>query len=57
MNDLGWKSIDIIANTLLIIGAISWGWMDFFGVDPAALMFGNMTRTSKLIYSLICFAA
>ena len=57
MDDLGWKSLDIIAYTLLIIGAISWGWMVFFGVDPVALMFGNMTRTNKLVYSLICLAA
>ena len=57
MNDLGWKSIDIIAYTLLIIGAICWGWMGFFGVDPVAMLFGNMTRTSKFIYSLIFLAA
>ena len=27
MDDLGWKSLDIIACTLLNIGAISWGWV------------------------------
>ncbi|MHC4145917.1 MAG: DUF378 domain-containing protein, partial [Planctomycetota bacterium] len=26
-----WKSIDVIAYTLLIIGAINWGWVGFFG--------------------------
>ncbi len=57
MNDLTWKSLDIIAYTLLIVGAISWGWMGFFGVDPVALLFGNMTRTSKFVYSMICLAA
>jgi uncharacterized membrane protein YuzA (DUF378 family) len=57
MNDLGWKSIDVIAYTLLIIGAVNWGWVGLFGLDPVALLFGNMTRTSKFIYSLICLAA
>ena len=57
MTNLGWKSIDIIAYTMLLAGAISWGWMGFFGVDPVALMFGNMTRASKFVYSLICVAA
>ena len=54
---MGWKSLDIIAYTLLNISAIGWAWMGLFGVDPVALMFGNMTRASKLVYSLICLAA
>ncbi|MHC4073638.1 MAG: DUF378 domain-containing protein, partial [Planctomycetota bacterium] len=31
MNNMTWKSIDVIAYTLLIIGAINWGWVGFFG--------------------------
>lgn len=57
MDNSGWKSVDILAYTLLIIGAMNWGWMGFFGVDPIALVFGSMTRASKFIYSLICLAA
>ncbi len=57
MDNLWWKALDIIAYTLLIMGAICWGWMGFFGVDPIALLFGAMTRTSKFVYSLICLAA
>jgi len=57
MNDFGWKSIDVIAYTLLIIGAVSWGWVGFFGFDPVAMLFGNMTRASKFVYSLFCMAA
>ena len=57
MSDLAWKSVDIIAYTLLIAGAICWGWMGFFGVDPIALLFGTMSRASKFVYSLICLAA
>lgn len=57
MDNLIWKSLDIVAYGLLIAGAICWGWMGFFGVDPVALLFGNMTRASKLVYSLICLAA
>jgi uncharacterized membrane protein YuzA (DUF378 family) len=57
MNDFGWKSIDVIAYTLLIIGAVNWGWVGFFGFDPVAMLFGNMTRASKFVYSLICLAA
>ena len=57
MNDMGWKSIDVIAYTLLVIGAISWGWIGFFGFDPVALFLGNMTGTSKFVYSLFFVAA
>ncbi|MHC4227552.1 MAG: DUF378 domain-containing protein [Planctomycetota bacterium] len=57
MNNMTWKSIDVIAYTLLIIGAINWGWVGFFGFDPVALLFGNLTSLSKLIYSLIFLAA
>lgn len=57
MNDIAWKSLDVIAYTLLIIGAISWGWVGFFGFDPVALIFGNMTGASRFVYSLICVAA
>ena len=57
MGDLGWKSIDVIAYTLVIIGAVSWGWVGIFGFDPIAMLFGNMTKASKFIYSLICLAA
>lgn len=57
MNNMTWKSIDVIAYTLLVIGAINWGWVGFFGVDPVALLFGNMTSLSKFIYSLIFLAA
>ncbi|HEC02956.1 MAG TPA: DUF378 domain-containing protein [Phycisphaerales bacterium] len=31
--------------------------MGFFGLDPVAMLLGSMTRTSKLVYSLICLAA
>ena len=49
--------MDIIAYALLIIGAISWGWVGFFGFDPVALLLGNMTRYSRFVYSIISLAA
>jgi len=57
MSDFGCKSIDVIAYTLLIIAAVSWGWIGFFGFDLVAMLFGNMTRASKFVYSLFCMAA
>ncbi|MHC4431218.1 MAG: DUF378 domain-containing protein [Planctomycetota bacterium] len=57
MENLGWKSLDVIAYMLLMIGAVSWGWIAFFGFDPVAMIFGNMTKASKFVYSLFAMAA
>ena len=52
-----WKTIDIIAYALLLIGALNWGLVGFFGFDLVATLFGQMTLFSRIVYALVGFAA
>ena len=39
--------------TLIIIGAINWGLVGFFGVDLVAVICGSMSILSRIIYAVI----
>ncbi len=52
-----WKSIDIIAYALLLIGALNWGLVGLFGLDLVGILFGEMTIFSRIVYMLVCLAA
>ncbi len=45
--------IDKIALLLTIIGAVNWGSIGLFSLDLVALIFGNMSLLSRIIYSLV----
>ena len=47
------KVIDKIALVLIIIGAINWGLIGFFNFNLVALIFGDMTMLSRIIYALV----
>ncbi len=47
------KIIDKIALVLIIIGAINWGLIALFELDLVALLFGNMTIVSRIVYGLV----
>lgn len=47
------KVIDKIALVLIIIGAINWGLIGFFNFDLVAVIFGEMTWISRVIYVLV----
>jgi uncharacterized membrane protein YuzA (DUF378 family) len=47
------KTIDYIALTCVVIGAINWGLIGFFGFDLVRMIFGDMTLLSRIIYSVI----
>lgn len=52
------KPVDIIALTLIIIGAINWGLIGFFRFDLVAAIFGGMdTAASRIVYALVGLAA
>ena len=46
------KIIDKIALVLIIIGAINWGLIALFELDLVALLFGEMTILSRIVYSI-----
>lgn len=47
------KAIDYIVLVLVIIGAINWGLVGFFGLDLVAFLFGSMCVLSRIIYAVI----
>lgn len=47
------KVIDKIVLLLIIIGAINWGLIALFELDLVALLFGEMTVLSRIVYGLV----
>ena len=47
------KGLDYTVLTLIIIGAINWGLVGFFGVDLVAVSCGSMSILSRIIYAVI----
>ena len=47
------KAIDYIVLVPVIIGAINWGLVGFFGLDLVAFLFGSMSVLSRIIYAVI----
>lgn len=50
------KTVNYIALALVVIGAINWGLIGFFGFDLIRVLFGDMTLLSRIIYSLVGIA-
>lgn len=47
------KTLDYIALALVAIGAINWGLIGFFDIDLVAIIFGEMSMLTRIIYSLV----
>ena len=47
------KGLDYTVLTLIIIGAINWGLVGFFGVDLVAVICGSKSILSRIIYAVI----
>ncbi len=47
------KTLNIIALTLVIVGAVNWGLIGFFGFDLVAALFGDMSLISRVVYALV----
>ncbi len=47
------KTLDYIALTLVVIGAINWGLIGFFSFDLVRFIFGDMTLISRIVYALV----
>jgi len=50
------RIMNAIALTLVIIGAVNWGLIGFFGFDLVAALFGDMSGFSRVIYALVGLA-
>jgi uncharacterized protein len=47
------NNIDITAFILVIVGALNWGSVGIFGFDLVAAVFGEMSTTARVVYSLV----
>ena len=47
------KGLDYTILTIAIIRAINWGLIGFFRIDLIALLFGEMSMISRVIYSIV----
>lgn len=47
------KALDYTVLILVIIGAINWGLIGFFGLDLVAFLFGSMSIISRIVYAII----
>lgn len=55
--DIVMRALKIISYILVIIGALNWGLVGLFNIDLVALLFGEMTLLSRIVYSLVGIAA
>ena len=51
--DIYMKWFDNTALTLVIIGALNWLLVGIFKLDLVAVIFGNLTWLSRIIYTII----
>lgn len=51
------RTLKIIAYILVIIGAINWGLIGFFGFDLVAAIFGEMTLLTRIVYDIVGISA
>ena len=47
------NTFDKLALLLVIIVAVNWGCIGLFSLDLVALLFGEMSLMSRIIYSLV----
>lgn len=47
------KTLNYIALTLIIIGALNWLLVGLFGFNLVTFLFGSMTLLSRIVYILV----
>lgn len=47
------RGLDYFVLTIVIIGAVNWGLIGFFGLDLISWLFGSMTLLSRIIYGAV----
>ena len=49
--------IDLIALVLVLVGALNWGLVGMANFDLVAMIFGEMSMLSRIVYSLVGISA
>ena len=51
------KTLNYIADILVIVGGLNWGLVGLFDYDLVAAIFGDMTSISRVVYVLVGVSA
>ena len=51
------KTIDVLIWTLLVFGGLNWGLIGLFNFDLVAVICGEMSILSRIVYVIVGFAA
>ena len=51
------NAFDWTAIVLVVVGALNWGLVGIFKFDLVAVLFGDMTALSRIVYALVGVAA
>ena len=51
------KKLDLVVAALLIVGGLNWGLVGLFDFNLVAVIFGEMSALSRVIYILVGLAA
>lgn len=51
------KALDIVAAVLLVIGGLNWGLVGAMDIDLVAMLFGEMSVLSRIVYGLVGLSA
>ena len=51
------KSTDLVALALVVIGGLNWGLVGAFNFDLVATIFGEMSIISRIVYIVVGLAA
>lgn len=49
--------LKLIAYIFVIVGALNWGLVGFLNFDLVALIFGEMTLMSRIVYDIVGISA
>ena len=47
------KVLDIVVTVLLVIGAVNWGLVGFFGLNFVSALFGEATALTRVVYAAV----
>ncbi|WP_319509117.1 DUF378 domain-containing protein [uncultured Methanolobus sp.] len=51
------KTVDLVALALVVVGGLNWGLVGAFDFDLVATIFGEMSMISRIVYILVGLAA
>lgn len=51
------NGVDWLALVLLIVGGLNWGLIGAFDIDLVAMLFGDMSVLSRIVYGLVGLSA